>query len=179
MSNCPPAARCCKSKFSATAWRGRSELLAERPLEGGAENGTEQIYQWDLALPTDPRDLIEVMAGTDAPTAAFGDVVVQRKPPEQGRTLPEMHVLCAGINRYADPKINTLGYPVADAEAVADAFRKGAAGLYHVSEVTVLENQQVTPAAWTKALAESAGPPDGPRPAGRPGGVLPCWARHR
>ena len=132
----------------------KRELLAERPLEGGPEKGTEQIYQWDLALPTDPRDLIEVVAGTDAPTAAFGNVVVQRKQPEQQRTLPQMYVICVGINRYADPKINSLGYPVADAEAVADALRNGAAGLYHVNEVKVLENQQVTPAAWTKTLAE-------------------------
>jgi len=94
------------------------------------------------------------VAGTDAPTAAFGDVIVQRKPPEQRQTLPEMYVVCVGIDRYADPKINQLGFPVADAEAVAAALRNGAAGLYHVNEVKVLENEQATPAAWTKTLAD-------------------------
>ncbi len=65
-----------------------------------------------------------------------------------------MHVICVGINRYADPKINALGFPVADAEAVAEAFRNGAAGLYRVGEVKVLENEQVTPAAWTKTITD-------------------------
>ena len=131
----------------------KRELLSERRIAGGPENGTEQVYQWDLALPTDPKDLIEVVAGTDAPTAAFGDVVVERSLPAD-RPRPEMYVFCLGINRYADPKINQLGFPVADAEAVAEIFRGGSAALYHVNEVKVLTNEQVTPAAWKKSLAD-------------------------
>ena len=134
----------------------KRELISERRLKGDADGGIEgieQVYQWDLALPTDPKDLIQVVAGTDAPTAAFGDVVVQRSLPEQARPRPEMYVVCLGIDQYGDPKINQLGFPVADAEAVADALRKGAAGLYHVNEVTLLKNEQVTPAAWKKTLA--------------------------
>ncbi len=131
----------------------KRELLSDRPMEGGAEKGTEQIYQWDLALPTDPKNLIEVVAGTDAPTAAFGDVVVERSLPAD-RPRPEMYVVCLGINHYGDPKINQLGFPVADAEAVAAVLRGGSAALYHVNEPKVLTNEQVTPAAWKKALAD-------------------------
>ena len=127
-------------------------------LTGGTEKDglqkEQSIYQWDLALPTDPKDLIEVVAGTDAPTAAFRRRDRAAQAARTDDTLPEMYVVCVGINRYADPKINSLGFPVADAEAVADAFRNGAAGLYHVNEVKVLENEQVTPAAWTKSLAD-------------------------
>ena len=104
-------------------------------------------------MPTDPKDLIEVVAGTDAPTAAFGDVVVQRSL-RADRPRPEMYVVCLGIDRYSDPKINQLGFPVADAEAVAAALRGGSAALYHVNEPTVLTNEQVTPAAWKKSLAD-------------------------
>jgi WD40 repeat protein len=125
----------------------KRELLAERPIDGGKE----QVYQWDLALPTDPKNLIEVVAGTDAPTAAFGDVVIERSLPNE-RPRSEMYVLCLGVDKYGDPKIAQLGFPVADAEAVADIFRGGSAALYHVNEVTVLTNDQVTPAAWKKSL---------------------------
>jgi WD40 repeat protein len=131
----------------------KRELLAERPIKGGDGGSTEQIYQWDLALPTEPKDLIEVVAGTDAPTAAFGDVVVERSLPAE-RPRPEMYVLCLGINRYGDPKINQLGFPVADAQAIADVFRGGAAALYHVNDVKVLTNEEVTPTAWKKSLAD-------------------------
>ncbi len=128
----------------------KRELLTQRPIDGGQE----QVYQWDLALPTDAKDLIEVVASTDAPTAAFGDVIVQRTLPAAPSALPELYVVCLGIDRYSDPKINRLGFPVADAEAVAEALRNGAAGLYHVNEVKLLKNEEVTPAAWSKALAE-------------------------
>jgi WD40 repeat protein len=132
----------------------KRELLAERPIDNGPGNrGTEQIYQWDLALPTEPKDLIEVVAGTDAPTAAFGDVVVERSLPAE-RPRPEMYVVCLGVNRYGDPKIQQLAFPVADAEAIADVLRGGAAALYHVDEPKVLTNEQVTPAAWKKSLAD-------------------------
>jgi WD40 repeat protein len=131
----------------------KREMLAERPLE----DGKEQIYQWDLALPADRRSLIQVMAGTDAPTAAFGDVIIERAPSERPSQRPELYVLSLGINRYGDAKINQyfpLAFPVADAEAVAEALRKGAAGLYRVNEIKVLKNEEVTPAAWTKALTD-------------------------
>jgi hypothetical protein len=127
----------------------KRELLAERAMEGGKE----QIYQWDLALPTEPKNFIEVVAGTDAPTAAFGDVVVERSLPTE-RPRPKMYVVCLGVNKYADPKINPLGFPVADAEAVADIFRGGAASLYDVNEVKPLTNEQVTPDTWKKTLAD-------------------------
>jgi WD40 repeat protein len=134
----PPGRKMLQVQVFANGVAGtKRELLAERPFEGGKE----QIYQWDLALPTDPKDLIEVVAGTDAPTAAFGDVIVERSLPAQSSARPEMFAVCLGIDRYADAKINALGFPVADAEAVADAFRSGAAGLYHVNEVKVLKNE--------------------------------------
>ena len=78
----------------------KRELLSERPMDGGAANGTEQVYQWDLALPTDPKDLIEVVAGTDAPTAAFGDVVVQ---PHAARRSAAARNVCR-LSRHRPPR---------------------------------------------------------------------------
>ena len=128
----------------------KGELLTERPLEGG----TERVYQWDVPLPNDSRDLIQVIAGTDAPTAAFGNVIVQRVVPARPPRLPEMYVLCLGVNQYRDPKIQPLAYPVADAQAVAELLRSRAAGLYHVSEVKLLTGEDATPARWTQSLAD-------------------------
>ena len=42
------------------------------------KEGKESVYEWELPLPSDPRDLIEVVVGTDSPTAAFGNVIVER-----------------------------------------------------------------------------------------------------
>ena len=59
---------------------------------------------------------------TDAPTAAFGDVVIER--PESGPApLPKLYSVVLGIDRYADPKIQPLSFSVADAEAMIAACK--------------------------------------------------------
>jgi hypothetical protein len=126
----------------------RRELLSERAIEGGKE----ALYQWEMPLSSDPKHLLEVVADTDMPTAAFGDVIVQRSAPAWPQQRPQMYVLCLGINRYADPQIQPLAFPVADAQAVADLLRSRAAGLYEVQEVRLLANQEATPARWNEAL---------------------------
>ena len=112
------------------------------------------MYQWDLPLPSDPKNLIQVVAGTDAPTAAFGNVVVERVAPARPAEPPRLYVLALGINQYGDPQIQSLAYPVADARAVVELLQARAAGLYTLDEVTVLSNKDVTPARWTKTLEE-------------------------
>ena len=128
----------------------KEELLSERDVEGGKE----RVYQWDLPLPSDPKNLIQVVAGTDAPTAAFSSVVVERVGPAQPAKPPRMHVLALGINQYGDPQIQSLAYPVADARAVVDLLRARATGLYALDEVTLLSDRDVTPARWTEVLHE-------------------------
>ncbi len=94
-------------------------------------------------------------------------------------TLPEMYVLCVGINRYADPKINPLGFPVADAEAVADAFRKRRGRAVPRQRGEGPGERASHAGRLDQGAGRLAGAAQGPRAAGRPGGVLPCRARHR
>jgi hypothetical protein len=126
----------------------RRQLLSEREIQGGKE----ALYQWEMPLSSDPKHLIEVVVDTDTPTAAFGNVIVQRRAAAWPLQRPQMYVLCLGINRYGDSQIQPLAYPVADAQAVADLLRSRAAGLYEVQEIRLLANQDVTPARWREAL---------------------------
>ena len=99
------------------------EQLSERNVDGGKE----VTFQWKVPLPKDERNLIQVVVGTDAPTAAFGDVVIERSvsgpaPP------PRLYLVVLGINKYGDPKIQPLSYSVADAEAVAAELQSASQG---------------------------------------------------
>ena len=128
---------------------GRKLVSEQRSGEG-----KEFVYEWDLPLPSDPRNLIEVVAGTDSPTAAFGDVIIERGPRSHPRRPPKLYVVALGIDRYRDPKIQELTFPVADARAVVDVLKAHTAGLYQWGGVRLLVNEAVTPAAWKKTLAE-------------------------
>ncbi|MGA2255498.1 MAG: hypothetical protein ABSG53_12605, partial [Thermoguttaceae bacterium] len=95
------------------------KLISERPTN----EGKESVYEWELALPSDPKDLIEVVVGTDSPTAAFGNVIVERGLRLRPRRTPEIYVVALGIDRYSDPEINALTFPVADARAVVQLLQ--------------------------------------------------------
>jgi hypothetical protein len=131
----------------------KGDVLAEREVEGGRE----AIYQWKVPLPNDPAQLIQVVAGTDAATSAFGNVVIGRSLPAKPSRLPELHVVCMGINRYLDPKIAPLAFSVADARAVAESMRSLATGLYRVNEVKLLVDGEVTPETCARSLQELRG----------------------
>jgi uncharacterized caspase-like protein len=112
----------------------------------------ELTYEWNAALPRDERNLIQVVVGTDAPTAAFGDVVIERPQPPPAPLLPKLYILAAAINKYGDPDIQSLTYPVADAEAVVKALHDHSQGLYTVGESLIVTNEDVTPEKWQQSL---------------------------
>ena len=123
--------------------------LGERNVAGGKE----VTYEWKVPLPKDERNLIQVIVGTDAPTAAFSDVLVERSviaptPP------PRLYLVVLGINKYGDPDIQPLGYSVADAEAVAAEIRSASKGLYTLDKAVVLTNQAVTPKKWRETVEQ-------------------------
>ena len=126
------------------------KLLSEQQTN----EGKESVYEWELPLPSDPTSLIEVVVGTDSPTAAFGNVIVQHGLGLRPRRTREIYVVALGIDRYSDPEIRALTFPVADAKAVAQLLQSRTAGLYHCNEVRLLVNKEVTPAAWKKAIGE-------------------------
>ena len=55
--------------------------------------------------------------------------------------------MALGIDRYADPEITPLTFPVADARAVVQLLQSRTAGLYKCNEVRLLVNDEVTPAS--------------------------------
>ena len=124
------------------------KLIQERDVEGRKE----LTYQWDAALPRDQRNLIQVVVGTDAPTAAFSNVIVNRSEIPPPRTKPKLFLLALGINQYGDPQIQSLSYPVADAQAVLETMRSRSQGLYELDQASLLTDRQVTPKNWREAL---------------------------
>ena len=121
--------------------------------EHGVNGGREVTLQWNVPLPMDERNLIQVIVGTDAPTAAFGDVVVERSLSKPAAP-PRLSLVVLGINKYGDPKIQPLSYSVADAEAVAAEVQSAAKGLYALDQAVVLTNENVTPQKWREAIKQ-------------------------
>jgi hypothetical protein len=145
----PPARQLVQAKVFANGVAGKGQqLVGQRDLP----RGQELTYEWDVPLPQDERNLIQVVAGTDAPTAAFDDVIIQRTPPARPAELPKLHLLVAGINKYQDPDIQPLSFSVADAASVRQVLQTRGKGLYTLGESAFLSNQEVTPEKWRQTL---------------------------
>jgi len=141
----------------------QQRLIREQAVAGG----TERVYEWSVALPNDPQNLIQLVAGTDAPTAALASVLIERPEPAAAERLPQLSIIAVGVNHYADPAIATLDYSRADAEAILRMFRDRAGDLYTVNQSLLLANEEVTRAQWQKtmqnlkdSLAEDVSPDD-------------------
>ncbi len=126
----------------------QQRLVREQAVAGG----TELVYEWTVPLPSDPQNLIQLVVGTDAPTAALGNVLVERPDRAAAQRPPQLSIIAVGVNRYADPAIATLDYSRADAEAILQAFRDGSGGLYTVKQSLLLANEEVTRDKWRNAL---------------------------
>jgi hypothetical protein len=123
-------------------------LIREQAVPGG----TELEYEWTVPLPSDPQNLIQLVALSDAPTAALGNVLIERPDPATAARPPQLSIIAVGVNRYADPAITALDYSRADAEAILQAFRDRSSGLYTVRQSLLLANEEVTRDKWRKTL---------------------------
>jgi len=126
----------------------KQELVKQRDVE----QGTELTYTWEVPLPRDQRNLIQLVVGTDTQTTAFNQIVVEHAEPAPPGRPARLYILALGINEYGDPEIPPLAYSVADARAVADFLEAGSKGLYALREATLLVNEKVTPAIWRESL---------------------------
>jgi uncharacterized caspase-like protein len=68
-------------------------------------------------------------------------------------TLPKLHVLAVGINKYWDGRL-ALAYAAPDATALAEAFRKAGAGLYSEVEATTVLDEDATIAHLDQVFAD-------------------------
>ena len=107
--------------------------------------GKELTYEWEVRLPSDRKDLIQLVVATDDPVAAFSDLVVERPESSPPARPGRLCIVAVGINSYDDPAIQPLGFAVADAEAVVQTLRDRAETLYHIDRVSVLSNAGATP----------------------------------
>ena len=126
----------------------KQELVGRRETE----SGEEWTYAWEVPLPSDPRNLIQLVVGTDARTTAFNQIVLERAQPAPRQKQPRLYVLAFGINEYDDPEVPRLAYSVEDARAVVDLLRTGSEGIYDLQEATIVTNEKVTPETWRRAL---------------------------
>ncbi len=116
--------------------------------------GSEWTYDWDVRLPADPKNLIQLVVGTDAPTAAHRELLIERPAGVRPGGVPRLRILALGIDRYRDPAIQRLSFAVADAESVAAALQQHSKGWYAVERCVVLRDERATPAQWQKSLEE-------------------------
>ncbi len=96
----------------------------------------------------------ELQSGTNIVQVSLGykgmwlnpqTVIVQRKAaaPSSVAMLPRLWFFSVGVSEYAKPELN-LGYPHADALALAEMFKKQSGKLYSEVNVKVLTNAQAT-----------------------------------
>ncbi len=128
----------------------QQRLVRELEVPGGRE----LMYEWTVPLTSDPQNLIQLVAGNDAPTAGLDSVLIERPDPAAAERPPQLSIMAVGVNRYADPAIQTLDYSQADAEAILQAFRDRSGGLYTVKQSLLLANEEVTPDRWRKKLQD-------------------------
>jgi hypothetical protein len=129
----------------------RQRLIEQRALPAGRE----LTIQWEAALPADKRNLIQVVAESDAHTAAFSNVVIERADlAAPDARPPKLYLLAMGIDEYRDPRVQPLSYSVADARAIVQLFETQASGLYELDKATLLVNREVTRATWQQVFAD-------------------------
>lgn len=139
--------------------RGPGAVVGERPL---ADGGTARTYEWDLDLPSESQQLIQVFAGTRAGSTAVGEITVSRREAGSGRRPPRLHLLAAGIDRYrhsdrfAADGLTDLVFAAADATALRDSLASRAAPFGGLSADALLRDAEVTREAWRGHLARMA-----------------------
>ncbi len=138
--------------------RDAGKVIAEHSDKDGTSART---YEWQLDLPEEAEQLIQVFAGTrDGPTDVGETTVAQRQATPQRRP-PRLHLLAAGINHYrhadqfADEGLTNLLYATNDAAAVRDSLLAYATPYQDqgLSTDVLLRDGEVTRDAWQKQLA--------------------------
>lgn len=128
---------------------GTNQIVVQRvPTDDDAE---EITYQWDMNLPADNEHLMQVFVETDAPVAAFDEVVVAHPKPQWPKQRPKLYVLAVGVNNYRDPRIQPLNYSEADAKAMVEALQQSATE-YEVVSPQLLLDEEVTAENWTRSF---------------------------
>jgi len=114
--------------------------------------GEELLYEWDAALPADRAALLHASVPTlDGPTGL--DVIRLERGPDVQPAPGRLFLLAVGVSRYHDPELE-LEFPVADAQAVAEALSQRCVGLYQMQPPVLLADEDVTRENWQRVFQQ-------------------------
>ena len=147
--NVPSGSELARAKAYANGVVAAAERIVEQQ---DGDRGREITYEWDVPLPTDRRNVIQVFAGTDTRVRGLDEVLIRSE--SQSSRRPRMYVLAVGVDDYPG---RPLGSSTNDAAAVRDIFQQQAAGLYDVAAAVLLTDVQVTRRKWRATLEEFRG----------------------
>ncbi len=131
-------------------------VVGERlPADGPAT----RTYEWEIDLPAESQQLIQVFAGTREGPTDVGETTVARGEAATRRRPPRLHLLAAGIDRYrnsgkfASEGLTDLVFAAADAASVRDVLAADAAPFGGLATGALLRDEEVTREGWTKSLS--------------------------
>lgn len=136
--------------------RGPGTVVDERALEDG---GAARTYEWNLDMPAESQQLIQVFAGTRQGPTDVGETTVDRRVAAPPRRGPRLHLLAAGVDRYRNAErfaadgLTNLAFAAADATAVRDSLAVRARPFGGLAGGTLLRDAEVTRGAWRSRLA--------------------------
>lgn len=136
--------------------RGPGTVVHERALEDG---GATRTYEWNLDMPAEQQQLIQVFAGTRQGPTDVGATTVDRRMAAQPRRGPRLHLLAAGVDRYRNAErfaadgLTNLAFATADATAVRDSLAARARPFGGLAGGTLLRDAEVTRDTWRTRLA--------------------------
>ena len=114
-------------------------------------DGTVYRYEWNAALPSSDRVLVQVVAGTSSKIFDIQHILIHRGMLPEVRS-PKMYVASVGINRYGDAQIQQLQFAVNNAARFASTMKQHAQPLYSRTEAISLVNDNANRQSWDIAI---------------------------
>ena len=142
--------------------RDPPKLVDERQPHDGP---TARTYEWELDMPAESQQLIQVFAGTREGPTDVGETTVTRREAAgrdaaSRRRPPRLHLLAAGIDRYrhsatfAAEGLTDLAFASKDATGVRDVLAADGGPFRGLATGLLLQNEEVTREGWTRSLAQ-------------------------
>jgi WD40 repeat protein len=151
---------------------GRDELSAIKgaPVQPQKASltvtGNQKTISFTLPLNLEPGpNRVEAVAFNGYSESRRYVDITWNAPAGQRQTLPNLWILAVGVNKYADSRIRSLNYCVADAKSVVDSLKTQEGKRYgKVNSLLIADGERLTPTAENirrnLKFLEGAGPRD-------------------
>ncbi|MFM8579071.1 MAG: hypothetical protein ACKOCN_09775, partial [Planctomycetaceae bacterium] len=147
-----------KAYASGVASREAARLVDERPALDDAPG--LQTYEWDLRLPSEDSQLIQVAVATADGATEIREVAVAVRDRASPRRRPRLHLLAAGVDRYkhsassADSGLSDLAFAAKDAFTLRQSITGHSIGLSDIGYTSLLINDAVDREQWKKTVED-------------------------